>query len=103
VGSCLLRDYKISAEEANSFLRNGIPVESTFMDDGVPSDQIDECRKALRAIADGSLLAQMRREHWMELVEASPWVLGVLAVLYGLGWVAGWVWRGFFPKKAPAA
>lgn len=58
-----------------------------------------KCITDLRAVIDGTTLSEARKGFLQELPLGIGLVLGVLAIVYFAGWVIGWVWRGFFPKR----
>lgn len=58
------------------------------------------CKKSLASIASGHE-AKLAVDGWRHDFEQGAVGIGIfLCVLYALGWSAGWIWRGFFPKKA---
>lgn len=66
----------------------------TFQGDVSPG-----CLDALAQLADGRRQAAEWSEWRKWTRQAAGAAIIFLAALYLAGWTAGWVWRGFFPKK----
>lgn len=63
------------------------------------SDVSPSCLDALTRLADGRRQAAEWSEWRKWTWQATGSAIIFLAVLYLAGWTAGWIWRGFFPKK----
>lgn len=103
VYTCGLLESDVTQARAKQYVKNGIPVDETYLSGVDPMPGHAECFADLQRVADGTMYSHRVREHWGEASELLPWLLGFLALVYAAGWALGWVWRGFFPKKLPAA
>jgi hypothetical protein len=59
-----------------------------------------ECKKSLAEIASGKSHQKSMNSWYGDLKVGAVTVSVFLAMVYALGWAAGWIWRGFFPKKS---
>ena len=62
-----------------------------------------KCLRELEQVASGR---ESRKKHdvWRSDLKGGAIALTIFfAVIYCLGWALGWVWRGFFPKKAESS
>jgi hypothetical protein len=94
--------WDVTPAAAAFYLRNGtIPAAARGYAGDPPRDgSIDpECRKQLTQIAAGTRYRHLLWGWLVTCLETVGWLAGGAYVVYLLGSVLGWVWRGFFPRK----
>lgn len=99
VYDCNLDSIYVAPRDAAFILGYGaIPKDrlaSWAPDNAITSD----CRAKLRSIANGSMHWQLVKEWLHNCTVGAALYIALMLLLGLLGRAAGWVWRGFFPKR----
>lgn len=95
---CSMFDW-VSQEAARQWLSAGRVLQPRWEDDANAMALSAECRSDLQEYVSGKRLARMQSD-WDSQLPAyiGAWAV-LVALVYGIGSVMGWVWRGFRPKQ----
>ena len=83
----------VTIQEAKSAINSNNDVAKSYYSSG-------ECLAELEEVASGEDLKKRHDEWWKNFFHGAIFIGVLLFLIYALGWCAGWVWRGFFPKRA---
>lgn len=90
----------VSKEDAGTYLKQGFVHNTDYPDVDENAHKLaPKCRADLEEYVSGKSL-QTARSSWIkEWPLLVGFYLAILLLTYGIGWVIGWVWRGFRPRK----